>query len=245
MWYDYGCFCLRSQQQGKAEQCLREAVALDPTSQPSLLALASLLWHHGIHTDAAHLDQAETILHAAKESSSDDACVWALLTLLYASLGPRRASEHRNAAFETHRLAQAQQSPGAAHNPYLQVGAHTPAAVLLEQAQNLHSPNFAETCFHRKLCTQQLIPVSSESCFWQEKGSTCCTRQADMITDGGCHMQAPGQGVQHLKRCLRHAGVYTTSCMTNMKCLGCPSVPNSMMHMPATHVLCATQLAEA
>lgn len=126
VWYNYGCFCLRTQQQGKAEQCLREALALDPTCRPYLLALAALLWHNGIHTDAAHLDQADTVLHAAKEVSADDACIWALLTLLYDSLGSRRASEHRNAAFETHRLAQAQQKPGTASNPYLQVSPHLP-----------------------------------------------------------------------------------------------------------------------
>lgn len=126
VWYDYGCFCMRSQQQGKAEQCLREALALDPSSKPSLLALASLLWHNGIHTDAAHLEQAETLLHAAKEVAADDACVWALLTLLYHSMASRRASEHRNAAFETHRLAETQQKPGAASNPYLQVTCTAP-----------------------------------------------------------------------------------------------------------------------
>ena len=121
MWYDYGTFCLRTAKQGQAEQCLKEAVAIEPAHKPALMALAALLWHVGLHTDSAHLDQAETVLHAAKEAAPDDAAVWALLSLVYDSMASRRVSEHRNAAFEMRRLAKVQNRRKVAGNPYLQV----------------------------------------------------------------------------------------------------------------------------
>lgn len=120
MWYEYGTFCLRTGKQGQAEQCLREAVAIEPSHKLALMALAALLWHIGLHTDSAHLDQAETVVHAAKEISPEDPAVWALLTLVYASMAARRVSEHRNAASEMRRLAKLK-SRKPAGNPYLQV----------------------------------------------------------------------------------------------------------------------------
>ncbi|KAL0022439.1 hypothetical protein WJX79_000099 [Trebouxia sp. C0005] len=45
VWYDYGTFCLRTAKQGQAEQCLKEAVAIEPGHKAALLALAALLWH--------------------------------------------------------------------------------------------------------------------------------------------------------------------------------------------------------
>ena len=121
MWYEYGTFCLRTSKQGQAEQCLREAVAIDPSHKLGLMALATLLWHIGLHTDSAYLDQAETVVHAVKEISPDDPAVWALLSLVYASMAPRRVSEHRNAASEMRRLAKLRNSRKLAGNPYLQV----------------------------------------------------------------------------------------------------------------------------
>ena len=85
------------------------------------MALAALLWHIGLHTDSAYLDQAETVVHAVKEISPDDPAVWALLSLVYASMAPRRVSEHRNAASEMRRLAKLRNSRKLAGNPYLQV----------------------------------------------------------------------------------------------------------------------------
>lgn len=120
MWYEYGTFCLRTGKQGQAEQCLREAVAIDPSHKLGLMALAALLWHIGLHTDSAHLDQAETVVHAAKEIGPEDPAVWALLTLVYASMAARRVSEHRNAASEMRRLAKLKNRK-LAGNPYLQV----------------------------------------------------------------------------------------------------------------------------
>ena len=121
VWHDYGTFCLRIAKQGQAEQCLKEAVAIDPAHKPALMALAALLWHIGLHTDSAHLEQAETVVHGAKEAAPDDAAVWALLTLVYDSMAPRRVSELRNAAFEMRRLAKVQKRRTVAGNPYLQV----------------------------------------------------------------------------------------------------------------------------
>ena len=123
VWYEYGTFCLRTGKQGQAEQCLREAVAIEPSHKLALMALAALLWHIGLHTDSAHLDQAETVVHAAKEISPEDPAVWALLTLVYASMAARRVSEHRNAASEMRRLAKLK-TRKLAGNPYLQVLMH-------------------------------------------------------------------------------------------------------------------------
>ena len=121
VWYEYGTFCLRTSKHGQAEQCLKEAAAIDSGHRAGLMALAALLWHTGLHTDSAHLDEAETVLHAAREAAPDDAAVWALLTLLYASMASRRVSEHRNAAFEMRRLAKLGNNRRLSGNPYLQV----------------------------------------------------------------------------------------------------------------------------
>lgn len=43
LWYEYGALCVRSGNWPKAEECLREALALDPRHIPSLLAYAVLL----------------------------------------------------------------------------------------------------------------------------------------------------------------------------------------------------------
>ena len=51
----------------RAEQCLREALAIDPGHQDALLALGCLLWHSGLHTDAAFLQQAAVLLLHAKD----------------------------------------------------------------------------------------------------------------------------------------------------------------------------------
>ena len=51
----------------RAEQCLREALAIDSGHQDALLALGCLLWHSGMHTDAAFLQQAEVLLLRAKD----------------------------------------------------------------------------------------------------------------------------------------------------------------------------------
>ena len=112
---------MRISKQGQAEQCFREALATDPAHQPSLMALSALLWHLGLHTDSAYIDQAETVLAAAREAAPDDAAVWALLTLVYGSMASRRVSEQRNAAFEMRRLAKVQKKRTVAGSPYLQV----------------------------------------------------------------------------------------------------------------------------
>ena len=109
-------------------------MAIEPSHKAALLALAALLWHVGLHTDAAYLDQAETVLHTAKEVAADDAAVWALLSLVYESMASRRVSEHRNAAFEMRRLGKVHNRRSLAGNPYLQVNPcslHTPITVCL------------------------------------------------------------------------------------------------------------------
>lgn len=65
-----------------AEECLREAFALQEDHIPSLLALSCLLLHNGLVTDSAFLEDAEVYIHAAKDLSPDNATVWAMLSVI-------------------------------------------------------------------------------------------------------------------------------------------------------------------
>ncbi|KAA6417329.1 MAG: tetratricopeptide repeat 18, partial [Trebouxia sp. A1-2] len=175
VWYDYGTFCLRTAKQGQAEQCLKEAVAIEPGHKAALLALAALLWHVGLHTDAAYLDQAETVLHAAKEAAADDTAVWALLSLVYESMAPRRLSEHRNAAFEMRRLGKVHNRRSLAGNPYLQV------ALLLLDLQ------LGE-------CAQQALQAAGKGQADEEvpglEMALCCSKAASLTGDATGALEA-------------------------------------------------------
>eukprot|EP00891_Asterochloris_glomerata_P001607 jgi/Astpho2/1607/fgenesh1_pg.00028_%23_15_t len=66
-WYEFAAFSMRTCSLDRAEQCLRKALAIDPGHQDALLALGCLLWHSGLHTDAAFLQQAAVLLLHAKD----------------------------------------------------------------------------------------------------------------------------------------------------------------------------------
>jgi Tfp pilus assembly protein PilF len=59
-WFQYGAFCLRTGQPGKAEECLREALSRDRSHVPSHVALAGVLWARGQPLQAEALLQAVT-----------------------------------------------------------------------------------------------------------------------------------------------------------------------------------------
>ncbi len=82
MWHNFGVFCLRSGDFPLAEQCLREALALDPSQRPSRLALGCLLWHLGSAVDPCFLADAESPLFAAANSGVGGGVAWALLGLV-------------------------------------------------------------------------------------------------------------------------------------------------------------------
>lgn len=54
-------FSARTGNLGRAEEAFRSAVALEPERAASLLALACVLWHNGVHTDRAFIEDAITV----------------------------------------------------------------------------------------------------------------------------------------------------------------------------------------
>lgn len=61
VWHAYGTFSARTGNLGRAEEAFRSAVALEPSRTASLLALACVLWHNGVHTDSAFIEDAITV----------------------------------------------------------------------------------------------------------------------------------------------------------------------------------------
>ena len=61
VWRAYGLFLARSGALGRAEEAFRKAVAADSRDAEALMALACLLWHAGVHTDAMFLDDAHSV----------------------------------------------------------------------------------------------------------------------------------------------------------------------------------------
>mmetsp|Transcript_45518 Transcript_45518/g.144787 ORF Transcript_45518/g.144787 Transcript_45518/m.144787 type:complete len:1066 (-) Transcript_45518:1094-4291(-) len=98
VWYDYGMFLMRKgpSAYGKAEECFKEACALDPDSPTALLSLAALLCHNGYY------DAAARCAHEAKALIPDSGMVWALLGLIYERQA--KTTEARNSVYEAKRL---------------------------------------------------------------------------------------------------------------------------------------------
>ena len=101
VWYDYGAFCMRTGERGKAEECFRESLqcfaataagaaaggrTLD-TNVGSLLLLASLLIGDGI------FEQAEVYAYKAMELEKSPR-TWSLLALIYEDLGKRKEMDN-------------------------------------------------------------------------------------------------------------------------------------------------------
>ena len=65
---------------GKAEECFREAVSVDPKYKEGILSLSCLLLNNGTFTDSAFLEQSEVL---AQELDTENGTTWALLSLIY------------------------------------------------------------------------------------------------------------------------------------------------------------------
>ena len=76
-WNAFAAFSFRMRNVPKGCECLREAVSIDPTHVPSLLAYAAVQLHLG------DLDAAQAFLHGAAELDSGNSMTWVLLGVLY------------------------------------------------------------------------------------------------------------------------------------------------------------------
>ncbi|GIM03791.1 hypothetical protein Vretimale_8486, partial [Volvox reticuliferus] len=92
VWYEYGTYCLRRGSRGRAEQCFREALSLEPTHRPALLALLGCSVAEGRATDPAYLEAAEAAAHRLMEVSGQPTLEqWAMMALVYKAYGGERA----------------------------------------------------------------------------------------------------------------------------------------------------------
>lgn len=74
---------MRTEKFGLAEECFREALSLEPEHYSSILALACLLLHNSMMTDAAFLTDAEALIYAAKEIDPTNPLVWAIMSIIF------------------------------------------------------------------------------------------------------------------------------------------------------------------
>lgn len=83
VWYDYACYCMRRGDVGKAEECLRECLALDDKRLDALLALSINLLVQELP------DKAEVLAQSAVSAKADSGPAWSIMTLVYRRLGSR------------------------------------------------------------------------------------------------------------------------------------------------------------
>lgn len=93
-WRAYGAFCLRRgpAHQGRAEECLRAALAADPGHIPSLTALALLLLHQGQATDGLHLREALSLARQLAAHATPPPSVTPSLTSVHEESSGMRGS---------------------------------------------------------------------------------------------------------------------------------------------------------
>lgn len=88
LWFDCGSFHMRMHDLVRAEECFREAIALNPNHLPSLLSYGSLICTRD------KITQAESYFTAATKAYPNDLLAWALLGLFY-DLEDRDADRRR------------------------------------------------------------------------------------------------------------------------------------------------------
>eukprot|EP00899_Mesostigma_viride_P018093 jgi/Mesvir1/26285/Mv01648-RA.3 len=114
-WFDYAEFAMRVHDTGRAEECLREAIAIDPSHMPSLLAFAALLLSQGEH------DKAEVFVQGAVELAPDRVLPWALMGLVYDHMDKEK--ERNNSYYQAKKLNAEAVEAGASGQPsiYMQL----------------------------------------------------------------------------------------------------------------------------
>eukprot|EP00741_Cyanophora_paradoxa_P004400 tig00000802_g4271.t1 len=117
-WHDYGRFLLRAGEAGRAEEALREALALEPEHRGALLCYGALLLSQG------RLDLADSFLQGAMEGDLGDPVALVLLGLLFeAAERPDDAANALDAAYaaykERHGASSASESMEMAAAEYL------------------------------------------------------------------------------------------------------------------------------
>jgi len=83
-WYDYALFLMRTGDMGKAEECTKEAIALQQGEFDYLFAHGCILATRGKYDDA------EAYLKEALDLMPHDIEMWLLMSLLYAAMGRGR-----------------------------------------------------------------------------------------------------------------------------------------------------------
>ena len=108
LWYDYGLVCVRYGKVDKAEECLREALMLDPRYTDALLTYGVLLCTLDRFADA------ETYLTGATNFSPDNVLAWSVLMLFF---DMESRDMERRAAVK--KVLQLEKGSGTRRSPYL------------------------------------------------------------------------------------------------------------------------------
>eukprot|EP00960_Hanusia_phi_P026392 746230-Hanusia_phi.AAC.9 len=93
LWFDYGTFCIRAGMPEKAEECLREALMLDPRHVQTLMSYGVLLCNVNRYADAETYFKVlssslcfpltASPVQAATDYSPDNVLSWCMLMLFY------------------------------------------------------------------------------------------------------------------------------------------------------------------
>ena len=127
LWSDYGSFCMRKGDLGRAEECFRESISLNPDHMDSLLSLACLLMTTGLlpNGDVVHFEHAEVLVQSALEQlekadhdHSQKGLIWGLLTLVYSLAGDSKAMERRSSEWTAKAVAEEPAEEGEASAPF-------------------------------------------------------------------------------------------------------------------------------
>lgn len=127
LWFDYGAFCTRKGDLGKAEECFRESISINPEHMDSLLSLACLLMTTGLMPNSAaiHFEHAEVLLQSSLDllenseaELSRKSLIWGLLTLVYSLSGGVKAMERRSSEWIAKEIAGEKSSSGDVAAPF-------------------------------------------------------------------------------------------------------------------------------
>ncbi|CAM6118225.1 unnamed protein product [Calypogeia fissa] len=158
IWFEYGCFYMRvrPKEQGKAEECWREALTLKKNHLFSLQALGCLMWHCG------YLAQAEVLLRNAINLHSEEEHInWVLVSQVY--VAQKKKANARNCLKRAETLYRSRQDNQSHYSPphqllaplwnfpfsisNLSLSSHSTGGVFVDTAMlllDLHLPKEAE-----------------------------------------------------------------------------------------------------